>query len=250
MKYICENCGTEHDGKYASGRFCSKECARGFSTKNKRSLINKKVSDTLKSKANPDVSKICPVCKKNFTVHWSKRRQETCSNSCARKKLGTNKKYIKKLSIAMINAHKDGKMNVSKRAIRCFYKFKDKNIRCDSKVEYACLDYFMQNYNVTNIERCNFFIEYKFENKIKRYLPDFKIYTNDKVFIVECKSFFKITDDVKKNKAWLLYYNTIESKKIALNKYCIKNGYESFFFTKMNHKKFYDSLDRKKLTCL
>ena len=30
---ICENCGKEHDGGYGSGRFCSKECARSFSTK-------------------------------------------------------------------------------------------------------------------------------------------------------------------------------------------------------------------------
>lgn len=31
---ICENCGKEHDGSYGSGRFCSKECAHSFSSKN------------------------------------------------------------------------------------------------------------------------------------------------------------------------------------------------------------------------
>lgn len=31
---ICENCGKEHDGTYGSGRFCCKECAKSFSTKN------------------------------------------------------------------------------------------------------------------------------------------------------------------------------------------------------------------------
>ena len=30
----CENCGVEHNGNYGSGRFCCKECARSFSTKN------------------------------------------------------------------------------------------------------------------------------------------------------------------------------------------------------------------------
>ena len=50
MKYICENCKNEHDGQYGSGRFCSSKCARGFSTKEKRSLINEKVSK--KSKRN------------------------------------------------------------------------------------------------------------------------------------------------------------------------------------------------------
>jgi len=34
----CENCGIEHDGSYGSGRFCSKQCAKSFSTKNE---INK-----------------------------------------------------------------------------------------------------------------------------------------------------------------------------------------------------------------
>ena len=29
--FICEKCGSKHDGKYGSGRFCSKECARSFS---------------------------------------------------------------------------------------------------------------------------------------------------------------------------------------------------------------------------
>jgi len=40
----CEKCNKEHDGSYGSGRFCSAQCARGFSTKEKREEINKKVS--------------------------------------------------------------------------------------------------------------------------------------------------------------------------------------------------------------
>ena len=37
---ICENCGKEHDGTYASGRFCCKECAHAYVTKfdNKQDL--------------------------------------------------------------------------------------------------------------------------------------------------------------------------------------------------------------------
>ena len=31
---ICEYCGKEHNGSYGSGRFCSEECARSYSTKN------------------------------------------------------------------------------------------------------------------------------------------------------------------------------------------------------------------------
>lgn len=47
---ICEKCGSEHDGKYGSGRFCCEKCARSFSTATKREEINKKVSKTLTGK--------------------------------------------------------------------------------------------------------------------------------------------------------------------------------------------------------
>ena len=43
----CEYCGKEHNGGYGSGRFCSPQCARGFSTKAKRKEINKQVSKAL-----------------------------------------------------------------------------------------------------------------------------------------------------------------------------------------------------------
>lgn len=60
---ICENCGKEHNGSYGSGRFCSKFCARSFSTKYNRNEINKKISNTLKAKPKqPQIH--CKVCNK------------------------------------------------------------------------------------------------------------------------------------------------------------------------------------------
>ena len=47
---LCEYCNSNHFGNYGSGRFCSSKCARGYSTKNKRKEINKKVSLKLKKK--------------------------------------------------------------------------------------------------------------------------------------------------------------------------------------------------------
>lgn len=73
----CENCGGEHDGSYKSGRFCSKKCAKGFSTKAKRKEINQKVSKKLK-KNFPEI-KICP-CGKTFET--SNKRKKYCSLSC------------------------------------------------------------------------------------------------------------------------------------------------------------------------
>lgn len=58
---ICENCGNVHDGYYGSGRFCSSKCARGFSTKNNRDIINQKTSATLKNK-NLKKIRYCKYC--------------------------------------------------------------------------------------------------------------------------------------------------------------------------------------------
>lgn len=141
----------------------------------------------------------------------------------------------------MILAHQNGKMKGVKKSIRCVYDFNGFKIRCDSKVEYSCVDYFIKNYDVISIKRCDFFIEYVFDDKIKRYLPDFIVETIEKTYIVECKSLFKITDDVINSKSWSMYYNTIEPKKIELKKYCEENGFTEFFFTKELHRNFYDT---------
>ena len=48
---ICKNCGSEFEGKYSkwtSGEFCSRKCARGFASKEKREEINLKVSIKLR----------------------------------------------------------------------------------------------------------------------------------------------------------------------------------------------------------
>lgn len=52
MDSNCENCLRDHDHSYGSGRFCSSKCARGFSTKLKRTEINERVSKTLTGRPN------------------------------------------------------------------------------------------------------------------------------------------------------------------------------------------------------
>lgn len=46
----CEYCEKEHDGSYASGRFCSPKCARSFSTSKNRQEINRKRSSSMKKR--------------------------------------------------------------------------------------------------------------------------------------------------------------------------------------------------------
>lgn len=52
-KHTCENCGKVMTEYYGSGRFCSAKCARGFSTKNNREEISRKVSESLKGNVVP-----------------------------------------------------------------------------------------------------------------------------------------------------------------------------------------------------
>lgn len=104
MEFVCENCLKLHNGKFASGRFCSKECSRGFSTKNKRIEINEKVSLKLqgrptwtKGKVGTRKGKIgsrnglelierefrkCKKCSNKFKVSINSRKN-FCNRSCA-----------------------------------------------------------------------------------------------------------------------------------------------------------------------
>lgn len=72
----CENCKRKHDGKYGSGRFCTKECARGFSTKAKRKEINEKVSKTIIK-----LRKEGKCQGKPFAFGFDKRRWETSTKT-------------------------------------------------------------------------------------------------------------------------------------------------------------------------
>jgi hypothetical protein len=90
----CENYGTEHNGTYGSGRFCSTECARGFSTKAKRKEINEKVSEKLTGRIGiepvnklPRVLHMCKCCNTKFEVR-NTSKQKYCSFICKQRHLG------------------------------------------------------------------------------------------------------------------------------------------------------------------
>ncbi len=81
----CKNCNQEEAvkySKYTSGEFCSRECARAYSTKLKRNEINKKVSKTMTGSGNGNVVNICCDCKKEFEVEWRRRSRKYCSADC------------------------------------------------------------------------------------------------------------------------------------------------------------------------
>ncbi len=108
MSKICKNCEKNEAvkySKYTTGEFCCKECARGFSTKLKRDIINEMVSKKLTGTGYGDVINNCPTCKNDFTVDFKRRHREHCSRKCAnnnelvRDKIKKSVKAVKTKSI-------------------------------------------------------------------------------------------------------------------------------------------------------
>jgi 5-methylcytosine-specific restriction endonuclease McrA len=83
---VCEKCRIDHKGDYGSGRFCSKVCARSFSTSAKRKEINRKVQ--LKATGRPSPLRGTTQAPE----HIAKRRTTiTSTESRERAKLKTQK---------------------------------------------------------------------------------------------------------------------------------------------------------------
>lgn len=108
---ICEKCNIEHDGSYASGRFCSSKCSRSFSSFLKRKEINEKVSKILKGKkrsvrwSEKGIIRTCKFCESEFQA--KRPHQVACSRECVRKnkeKALTEEQRLKKSQLMSIHA--------------------------------------------------------------------------------------------------------------------------------------------------
>lgn len=180
---ICENCANLHDGKYGSGRFCTNKCARGFSTKQKRSLINEKVSKSLTKQA---YKKICLFC--NIEFETKRKKYKYCSISCSNKHVTDETKA--KISKSVQNNIKNGT---------------HKGWQSRKKRSYAEL--FFENVLVTNNIR--FSAEYKINKKLlnlndsSNYFLDFYLYDYNVNLEIDGKQHEykerKISDNIRDN---------------------------------------------------
>ena len=75
MKMFCENCGKEHNGEFGSGRFCSKECARSYSSK-------------MKTGKTKNIK--CIVCGEIFNVPLNTNEKRYICNTCKYKENDLN----------------------------------------------------------------------------------------------------------------------------------------------------------------
>lgn len=107
---VCENCGKDHDGYYGSGRFCSKECARSYSSKHikntelkeakciscgKTIYINKRAS-LLSCKCDDCKAKTfyCLVCNKQYKYVKGENTSKFCSKECKYEYKANRAKYL------------------------------------------------------------------------------------------------------------------------------------------------------------
>ena len=105
----------------------------------------------------------------------------------------------------------------------------DKQIRCDSKLEYRGLEKLCKEFNVTNVERSTLIIPYIYEEKIRHFNPDFKITLDDgTIIILECKS--KISVNKTKKEVRPLYFLTVEQKMEALKEFCLIHKFKCWMF--------------------
>lgn len=99
---ICENCNNIINKIYGSGRFCSKKCARSFSTKSKRKEINEKVSKKLKGKKsnyNPSKIEIDKFVKRTHTESAKFKRKQTKIKRAQERILNTDFSLLGKTQI-------------------------------------------------------------------------------------------------------------------------------------------------------
>ena len=221
--------------------FCSRRCSCKYSSNINRSETNRKISDSHQARGKSEkISKKCKYCEEDFLVGRRNREQSFCSRKCSSRSNSNREETKRKQSESRIRSILRGISN--SRGKKMTYEFKGCNIICDSKVEYSCLNWFEKNHSVVSIKRCDFSIPYKDMDGIeRRYIPDFRIETENGIFITECKTTLSTINNYLNTK-WRDYIGLSEVKKIVLENYCKEKGYISFWYTKNMNRKFYDEL--------
>lgn len=157
--------------------------------------------------------------------------------------LSINGKFCKacRSELYSLQAIDNIKNNKNSKSIKCSFLFHNELIHCDSKLEYACCSWFVENMNPLKIERASDIIPYLLHDKKKNYLPDLKITCKECIYIVECKGYV-YPDSL--NEKWHRYNETAPIKKQALIGWCKENSYEPFWFDADTYRIYYKKILR------
>lgn len=219
---VCKNCGKTYYKNWAKtvkSEFCSRECARSYSTKIKRDEISKKVSDKLKGRlVGNAITKIgytsidkaieaynknpkrCEFCDKELP--FERRQRKTCSRKCQDELW---KLWLKENKTMMAEkGFRGGYRKGAARGKSGYYK----GIWCDSTYELVYLIYNLDN--GIDIRRNTLKFPYRHNGKNHEYIPDFRVNGE----LVEIKNFWTEVVQVKlecvPEKISILYYDELE----------------------------------------
>lgn len=197
----CENCNSEHDGKYGSGRFCSAKCSKSFSTKVKRNEINIRVSQKMKGN-NPwnkgktkiysedTLKKMSDSAKKFFKENpgeSSRRNKRPCSTET---KIKLSEKMIGKNT-----GEKNGMYGKKPKNTQRIKVYSEKHLNSKifvvrSTYEKDYIELLNKDNNVISFKyepkeyRCNYILS----GKKRTYQPDFLVNEVKKQYVVEVKA--------------------------------------------------------------
>ena len=200
--FKCEQCHKIHDGSYGSGRFCSKECAKGFSGSN-RSLESRQKTGKSVSKLHLHV---CPICKCQF---MNKGTSLTFCTSCRNKRQKNRYKY--KNQVNSLHIHKNCTSNTY-----CKYcgAEKGKCKRPDICKHYQLIPKLISLFHLdeNTIGTENFYIEYE---RIKQYIYD--LYWNQKLSIAQIKDLVGYKSSAGSFASFLKHFINFRSVKESIN---------------------------------
>lgn len=157
----CEKCNKEHDGKYGSGRFCSRKCAN---SRIRSEETRKKIALNTTYHFVERVLFKCAHCKKEviFKKSYLKLKKTGCCSKCFR--LSKEYKKALKKGCSSNGGYRVGSGN----GLRGIYQ----GFWCDSSWELAFVIYNIDHQ--ISFERNNKPYVYEFEGR-RRYYPDFII---------------------------------------------------------------------------
>lgn len=166
----CLKCNNQHNGTYGSGKYCSRKCAnsRTWSQSDKDKKSKSATNSPLVLKANREksightIQKKCPICEIKFTIPISESNQIFCSRKCH--DLDVSFKFRKKPP----GGYRQG----AGRSKGGWYK----GIWCDSSWELAWVIYNIDHNILFKRNKKGF--EYKIQNEIHNYYPDFIVGDN------------------------------------------------------------------------
>lgn len=109
QRFICENCGLEHNGSYGSGRFCSEICARSYSTKNENKKKKKAQciicgKDIYINKRASSRTCKCVSCKEKYHKSSDLRKCKLCGSSYYKYNGGCNNLFCKTHTLTQIKS--------------------------------------------------------------------------------------------------------------------------------------------------